>query len=456
MIEDIESLREKLKKIEILIRVRYKSLIGIMAKTKIGFSLNLQYKTAATDGKSILFDPDFVRNSSEDVLFFVYCHELFHIKFKHMKRLKMGDIKRDFDTWNLATDGVINIQLDQDGYTIPNGFVNIEYANKYNAEELYDILASQNNNQNGSSAKNGNNENSDFNNDTNDNVNNDDNSQIVSDDHSFWNKEFDEKDIVYLDPNIEDTDINNGKQESEQKDNDNGDEKDFFENNRVVRKKETLEKYKKMREDMIRNMQPNQINIQDIGSANDSIDWKMLLKNYLDDEETIWSLRHSVAENNYAYRLEDWDEENIPDTEVMIDTSGSIDESLVKSFLRIVKSIVKSSKIKIGCFDTKFYGFQEVNNESDIDKLIFKGGGLTNLDLPVLSFTRKSDINKIIFTDGYPSYTMKPQNNLKNENIIWIVYGNNSFKPWCGKVITLSEKDLNKLNSLDSNTQKVL
>lgn len=35
-----------------------------------------------------------------------------------------------------------------------------------------------------------------------------------------------------------------------------------------------------------------------------------------------------------------------------------------------------------------------------------------------------------------------PKEDLKNQNVLWIVYGNSNFKPCCGKVIFINEKQL--------------
>ena len=87
-----------------------------------------------------------------------------------------------------------------------------------------------------------------------------------------------------------------------------------------------------------------------IGESRNEIDWKLLLRREIEKSETIWSQRCSIAENNYAYRLEENDVEEEAETEVMIDVSGSVDLKLVKAFLRELKPIIKQSKLKVGCF----------------------------------------------------------------------------------------------------------
>ena len=38
-----------------------------------------------------------------------------------------------------------------------------------------------------------------------------------------------------------------------------------------------------------------------------------------------------------------------------------------------------------------------------------------------------------------------PREDLKKEDVIWLVYGNRDFNPCCGKVINITEKQLERL-----------
>ncbi len=127
-----------------------------------------------------------------------------------------------------------------------------------------------------------------------------------------------------------------------------------------------------------------------------------------------------------------------PETEIILDTSGSIDETLLRNFLRECKNILQTSKVKVGCFDTKFYGFNEIKDVSDIDNLPFYGGGGTNFDVAVNAFTRRVE-NKIIFTDGDANMPSTPI------DAIWIVFGGIKINPVGGKVIYVDDDQLERL-----------
>lgn len=112
-----------------------------IAVANIEFKDNLKYHTAATDGKNIYVDPNYFASLSENDKLFTIAHEIMHIKFMHMYRLKdKSGVKRDPELWNIATDAIINANLERDGFTIKEGYVNMPEALDYSAEEFYQKL----------------------------------------------------------------------------------------------------------------------------------------------------------------------------------------------------------------------------------------------------------------------------------------------------------------------------
>lgn len=174
------------------------------------------------------------------------------------------------------------------------------------------------------------------------------------------------------------------------------------------------------------------------------VDWKKMLKKSFDEERDRWSYRRSGAENDYMARVEELEDEDRPDTEVMLDVSGSVNIRLLREFLRQLKPLLKSSKLKVGCFDEFVYDFKEIKTKDDIDhfQITAKSQWTENWDAAVRAFSKKKEVNKIIFTDGYPCPGTMPKEDLKGKNVIWLVYGNKDFNPCCGKVIQVSERQL--------------
>ena len=470
-----------------------------IAVANIEFKDNLKYHTAATDGKNIYVDPNYFASLSENDRLFTIAHEIMHIKFMHMYRLKdKSGVKRDPELWNIATDAIINANLERDGFTIKEGYVNMPEALDYSAEEFYQTLLQeiekkeqeQKNNQNqeqgdgqeqekDNQQENGQNQQQDNKQDNEqnqeqgkeqDNENseqtenqNSDEGKSQGDDHSLWEEAF--KQQQNSQKKGQKQDENSQKQEQGQEQEQTGeehtdidfDERGEFEDNR----KEKREKFKSRREKTekdIRSTDKGTIELGDIGKSKEEIDWKVLLRREVEKTETIWSQRRSIAENNYAYRLEENDIEDEAETEVMIDVSGSVDLELVKSFLRQLKPLLEQSKLRVGCFNERFWGLVDIKNVRDIDNFNIPRGArgdsawTEDWDLAVRSFTKKREINKIVFTDGYPCPGTMPKEDLKRENIIWLVYGNKDFKPCCGKVINITEKQLEQLHQIDKSS----
>ena len=175
--------------------------------------------------------------------------------------------------------------------------------------------------------------------------------------------------------------------------------------------------------------------VNDIGTAKPLIDWRYVLREAI-KYDVDWSYKNATLEDGVV--TANLEEQPMPETEIVLDTSGSINEVLLKNFLRECKNILQHTKLKVGCFDTEFYGFHEIRTEEDIEKMRFEGGGGTDFDVAVGAFSRRVE-NKIIFTDGEASMPDMPL------DAIWIVFGNRKIYPNGGKVIYIDEKQFERV-----------
>lgn len=442
-----------------------------IAVANIEFKENLPYHTAATDGKNVYVDPNYFESLSENERIFTIAHVIMHIKFMHMFRLKDKDgKKRDSDLWNIATDAIINANLERDGFTIKEGYVNMPEALNYSAEEFYQKLLEekekkQNEQQNGQKQEQEDGQEQGQDSGQSKEQDGNQKQKDKGDDHSLWEEAFKQQQASKEKGQKQSNTQKKQEQQQAQGQEQIGEEQidmDFdergeFEDNR----KEKREKFKSRREKTqkdIRSAKEETIKLGNIGESKEAIDWKVLLRREVEKTETIWSQRRSIAENNYAYRLEENDIEDEAETEIMIDVSGSVDLDLVKAFLRQIKPILKQSKLKVGCFNEKFWGLVDIKSARDIDNFTIPrearghSAWTEDWDLAVRSFTRKREINKIVFTDGYPCPGTMPKEDLKRENVIWLVYGNKDFQPCCGKVINITEKQLEQLHQIDKSS----
>lgn len=298
--------------------IKYPRFGAEVVSSQIEFRNDLPYHTAATDGKNVYIDPKYFKSLNESERMFIIAHEFMHIKFMHMYRLTdKNNEKRDLDLWNIATDAIINANLERDGFTIKEGYVNMPEALQYSAEEFYEIL-----------------------------------------------------------------------KEKQEKEKSNGDEQS-----------------------------------KENGQSQQGGD-------------------HSFLEEAFKEKCEK------AKKEIRGEKDGTIE-------LGQLKPILKQSKLRVGCFNEKFWGFVDIKSVRDIDNFTIPQGArghsawTEDWDLAVRSFTKKREINKIVFTDGYPCPGTMPKEDLKRENVIWLVYGNKNFKPCCGKVINITEKQLERLHLVD-------
>jgi predicted metal-dependent peptidase len=95
--------------------------------------------TACTDGKTIWFNPAFLRGLSPAERVFVLAHEVWHCALLHS--LRRGE--REPRCWNLAVDHEVNGLLVADGWTAPRGAVWFERWSSLSAEEVYERLLAE-------------------------------------------------------------------------------------------------------------------------------------------------------------------------------------------------------------------------------------------------------------------------------------------------------------------------
>lgn len=386
--------------------------------------------TAATNGKIIYYNEDFMSGLTDDQQTFILSHEVCHIALSHIER---GEGK-DKRLWNIATDAVINKHLERDGLAMVDGVVNIDNALEYDAEELYEKLLKENE------------EKQKQNKDGNSEKGNEDN--VGHDSHEMWgsgdeleggddNNEQDEQ------SNSNDTqEVNKGANDGQKSNKPTVSEKEQFEKNaeeRTSRAQRIMDELKGQSGSFggsEKLFKPGEVGVAKKAVTN----WKRTLVRYLEIEDEVWGHRFSDSGNNYAARIEDIELEDMAETEIILDTSGSVSQELLKSFLRQVKLVLKTSKIKVGTFSNDFNGFVEIKNKDDIDNLQLHIGGGTNFDAASRAFSRGRNFNRICFTDGMDGGDAKIRD--KRNDIVWVSFENKHFRPDKGRVIYVPENEI--------------
>ncbi len=438
---DIESIKRKML-------VKYPFFGSVVANVE--YKENKNIETAGTDGKTIYYNPKYLEKLSQEEQIFLFAHEVCHIAFNHIFR---SEGKNSY-IWNIATDAVINAFLKRDGLKMVEGGIDMADAINYDAEQLYEKLLKEKQQKNSRSGGN-------FSSDTesqkkqnnqssgsSERTSEEEKQDVGHDTHSMWDKTIkkhkEEQEKKNKKESIFDELIKKDKQKKENKKSEiekkqeeieNLGEKETFKKNLEEKKN----KLKELKESLFRQtIKPgsttnsNIINMTDIGKSKPLIDWRYILRETI-KYDVDWSYKNATIENGVVSA--NLEEQPIPETEIVLDTSGSINETLLKNFLRECKNILKYSKLKVGCFDTKFYGFNEIRNEEDIENMKFIGGGGTNFNVAVNAFSKRVE-NKIIFTDG--------EANMPNMSLdaIWIVFSSKKINPKGGKVIQVKNEEL--------------
>ena len=483
---DIAALKRKML-------VKYPFFGSVVAS--VSYKENEDIPTAGTDGETIYYNPKYLESLSVEEQTFIFAHEVCHIAFNHILRSE----DKDPELWNIATDGVINQFLKRDGLKMAPGGVDMEEAINYDAEQLYEKLLQekqqrQQQQQNGQG--NGETQNQESKQQSSDGGQSGDNqqqsqspqqgnsgsgsskeqkkqSQEQSGCESGEDSQKEDKlkqDVGHDTHSMWEQAVKKHKKQQEKTDKKDslldkllGKNKDKKEKSELVKKQEELESmgekdaFKKNLEDKKKQLeelkeiiskQASQAGtstnrgvrtVNDIGIAKPIVDWRYVLKETI-KYDVDWSYKNATLEDGVV--VANLEEQPMPETEIVLDTSGSINQVLLKNFLRECKNILQHTKLKVGCFDTEFYGFHEIRTEEDIENMEFVGGGGTDFDVAVGAFSRRTE-NKIIFTDGEASMSDM------SIDATWIVFGGEKINPKGGKVIHITPEQLDRLYSYE-------
>ena len=461
---DIDAIKRKLL-------IKYPTFGSVIANLE--FQASKDIATAGTDGKVLLYNPEFVSGLSDKERTFLFAHEVCHVAFEHIFRSEGKDSR----LWNIATDSVINALLKQDGLPMIEGGVDIPEAVNYDAEEMYNKLLEEKKKQQEQQGSQGNQEqqSSQGNQEQqgsqgsqeqqssqggqgqqNSQEQTEEKADVGHDTHSLWDKAIEERKKEQQEQQeqanqkakkegkttAKDKEKQDDIEQKEQQTNEfvEKGEKETFKQNKIERRKQLQELSKKLAEQSSHEagtgIQRQGKKLSDIGIATPLIDWRKLLRQAVKYDEE-WTRKNARMRNGYfRHRVE---EIPIPETEILLDTSGSVSETLLRNFLRECKNILANSKVKVGCFNTEFHGFTELRRVEDIDNMSFPIGGGTDFNAAVEAFSRRVP-NKIIFTDGEAPMPEKAV-----RNVIWVVFGNQQINPKGGKVININGEQLRKL-----------
>lgn len=330
--------------------------------------------TAATDGRKLYYNPEFILNLDSQENVFLIAHELGHCIYEHF--IRRGD--RDPKLWNIAGDYIINNTLEDEIVKKGNYARVITYVQPYldhkyddwTTEEIYDDLRQQSDN--GERPE--------------------DKGQLID---------------VHIDP---EGDGDSGD--------DDGDGDGLAGKPTQMSEDEIKELGNELRDAMIQAAQaagagnvPAGIKRMLQELTEPQMDWREILRariessiksdfTFLRPNRKGWHLNAVLPGMNRDFQI---------DVALAIDTSGSISQSMLTEFVSEIAGIMEQFeeyKIRIWQFDTAVYGYDEFTSDDgrDIREYEISGGGGTDFDVN-FEYMKENEIEPdqfIMFTDGMP------------------------------------------------------
>ena len=493
MSTDIDSIKRKL-------RIKYPTFGSVIANLK--FQASKDIETAGTDGKVLLYNPKFLGGLSEEQQIFIFAHEICHVAFEHIFRSE-GKDKRLWNIATdsvinalLKQDG---LPMVEGGVDIPEA-INYDAEEMYNKLLEEEKKQEQQNSQGNQRQHNSQDSQEQQDSQGNQGQHNSQDSQeqqdsqgsqrqqnsqdsqeeqnvqdsqggqnsqsgqeetdIGHDTHSLWDKAIEERkreQQEQVEKKGQEQGQTKKKEKKERTDGEEQEEKkkreveekskfaeqgerETFKQNKIERRKQLQELSRELANKSSHEagdgIQREGKKLSDIGIATPLIDWRKLLRQAIRYDEEYTRKNARMRNGYFRHRIEQLP---MPEAEILLDTSGSVSEVLLKNFLRECKNILDNSKVKVGCFNTEFHGFTELKKPEDIDNMSFPIGGGTDFNVAVGAFSRKAP-NKIIFTDGEADM---PRETVRN--VIWVVFGDEKINPKGGKVINITGEQLRKL-----------
>jgi predicted metal-dependent peptidase len=122
-----------------LLRMRMKSPFFATLAMFARLRPSLEIPTAATDGRDVFYNPHFMDSLCDPHFDGVLLHEVLHAALLHVPRRK----GRDPQGWNVAADIVINGIVLKNGFELPEGALMDQSLENHSAEEVYELLPRQ-------------------------------------------------------------------------------------------------------------------------------------------------------------------------------------------------------------------------------------------------------------------------------------------------------------------------
>ncbi len=381
------------------------------------FAIDMECKTACTDGRKIYFGPSFLNNLDDDELDFIMMHEVMHCALQHCIRGKDYDQK----AFNIACDIVVNSNIlesnkgDLKSITLKKYGESMHIAPDgkegrfYTAEEIYAMLPAKGKKK-GASGMKGSGENGSESSCGN-NGGSDQSGQSGSgdwDDHSKWSASDEDETL-----------------------------RDEWSKN-LLDACEAIEIRDPSNSRGLIPLCADRI-IKELRKP--QTDWRTILNDFVQEEITDYSFTPPDRRfDESPFFLPDYNEKDdmVKDILFMIDTSGSMSDKEITAAYSEIKGAIDqfNGHLKgwLGFFDAKVVEPKPFSNEEEFRIIKPQGGGGTRFDI-IFDYVKKHmdtlPASIIIMTDGYADF---PKEKVAMDiPVLWLLVTDNVNPPW-GKV----------------------
>lgn len=388
--------KEKVSTAKISLMTDQKYTFFSTALVRLNVSYTNSIKTLATDGLNLFISPDFVKQLSNRQIAFGLLHEVMHVIYEHL--IRKGS--RDHQLWNIATDYVINNQLDSMGLDVIEGICLDHQYDNMSADQVYAHLK--------------------------DKQKKDPNST------SNMQPSFDD----FIDPPT-------GNDS-------NGNPFQPYTPDQITQKVQDIVDQAivaaQMGGDKAIGGIPGQI-LRDYNERlRPAINWKDALRDFMFSLGKNGSSFKKPSRRGLAQNL------TLPGKlgkglgriDFAIDTSGSVSEEMFNQFVSEVAHVfekMKPKEIGIMQFDHNLKSRDVVKNAAEFRQIKMQGGGGTLIEPVLEKFKDVESRALVVLTDGY--FHLGRESNPRKP-VIWCIYDNPGWKPPFGEVVYFKVEDLGK------------
>lgn len=380
-------------KVKLMIKKDCAFFATLILQTPVYWITEDEISTAATDGKNLFFNPAFFLGLDPEERIFLLLHEIMHNVYNHGIRCGF----RDHTTWNEAGDYVINDDLIQRGFKMPQGGLHDKDYRGQSADEVYQVL-----------------------------INKKDKGQ-------------DNTPTPWPDLQTPPEQGGEGQPDPNQQSQSTG----------GVQAPSAQEVEDHNKNLLTQATQASQMSGDKAGTVPGSLQRTLddMLKPKLPWNKILAKFLFSLNKNDYSWRrpnrrfisqgiiMPSLYSEGVGKIDFAIDTSGSVSKDDFNRFISEIGYVFKAfnpNEIGVMQFDHILQGNEKCCSVRDFLKLEFKGGGGTCIE-PVLEEYKNNDAKAlIILTDGYLYHGAELD---PKKPVVWAIYDNPNFVPNFGTAI---------------------